>query len=34
MNRRYTARQIKDQVATGQLKPTAIYDYLYQNTGF
>jgi photosystem II stability/assembly factor-like uncharacterized protein len=34
MNRRYTAKGIKDMVATGQLKPTAIYDYLYQNTGF
>ncbi|MDB5253508.1 MAG: glycosyl hydrolase [Flaviaesturariibacter sp.] len=34
MNRRYTAKAIKDMVATGQLKPTAIYDYLYQNTGF
>jgi hypothetical protein len=34
MGRRYTAKQIKELVATGQIKPTAIYDYLYQNTGF
>lgn len=32
--RRYTAKGVKEQVATGQLRPTALYDYLYQNTGF
>lgn len=31
---RYTAMKIKDLVATGQLKSTALYDYLYMNTGF
>lgn len=31
---RYTAKQLKEQVATGQLKATALYDYLYINTGF
>jgi photosystem II stability/assembly factor-like uncharacterized protein len=32
--RRYTAKEVKNLVATGQLKPTAIYDVLYANTGF
>jgi photosystem II stability/assembly factor-like uncharacterized protein len=32
--RRYTAKQVKELVETGQIKPTAIYDYLYVNTGF
>ena len=31
---RYTAKQLKEQVGTGQLKATALYDYLYINTGF
>ncbi|MBB1283936.1 glycosyl hydrolase [Flavisolibacter sp. BT320] len=31
---RYSAKQLKEQVATGQLKATALYDYLYINTGF
>ncbi|MGV3527534.1 MAG: WD40/YVTN/BNR-like repeat-containing protein [Flavisolibacter sp.] len=31
---RYTAAQIKEMVATGQIKSTALYDYLYVNTGF
>ena len=31
---RYTAKQLKEQVATGQLKESALYDYLYVNTGF
>ncbi len=31
---RYSARQLKDFVGTGQLKATALYDYLYINTGF
>ncbi|RYZ53052.1 MAG: glycosyl hydrolase, partial [Chitinophagaceae bacterium] len=31
---RYTAKQLKEQVATGQLNATALYDYLYINTGF
>ena len=30
----YSAKQLKEQVATGQLKATALYDYLYINTGF
>jgi photosystem II stability/assembly factor-like uncharacterized protein len=34
MSRQYTAKQVKHLVATGQLKPTAIYDYLFTNTGF
>jgi len=34
MHRRYTARQVKEQVATGQLRSSALYDYLYVNTGF
>jgi photosystem II stability/assembly factor-like uncharacterized protein len=32
--RKYTAKQVKELVETGQIKPTAIYDYLYVNTGF
>ncbi len=31
---RYTAKQLKEMVATGQLQSTALYDYLYMNTGF
>jgi photosystem II stability/assembly factor-like uncharacterized protein len=31
---RYSAKQLKDMVATGQLKPNALYDYLFVNTGF
>jgi photosystem II stability/assembly factor-like uncharacterized protein len=31
---RYSAKELKEQVATGQLKATALYDYLYINTGF
>ena len=31
---KYTAKKIKEQVATGQLQSTALYDYLYMNTGF
>ncbi|HEX2608508.1 MAG TPA: hypothetical protein VHK91_14065 [Flavisolibacter sp.] len=34
MTPRYTAKQIKDMVASNQLKPTSLYDYLYVNTGF
>ena len=34
LNNRYTAQQIKDLVASNQLKPTSLYDYLYVNTGF
>jgi photosystem II stability/assembly factor-like uncharacterized protein len=34
MTPRYTAAIIKQMVSTGQLQPTALYDYLYQNTGF
>ncbi|HEU4633006.1 MAG TPA: hypothetical protein VFS22_03415, partial [Flavisolibacter sp.] len=31
---RYSAKQIKEMVASNQLKPTSLYDYLYVNTGF
>lgn len=31
---KYSAKQLKELVATGQLKSTALYDYLYINTGF
>ena len=31
---KYTAKELKNLVATGQLKSTALYDYLYINTGF
>ncbi|HZH63708.1 MAG TPA: hypothetical protein VEY10_02375 [Flavisolibacter sp.] len=31
---RYSASELKRQVSTGQLKPNALYDYLYVNTGF
>lgn len=34
LNKRYNAKGVKEMVATGQLKPTAIYDYLYINDGF
>lgn len=34
MSGRYKAKQIKDDVASGKLKPTAIYDFLDVNTGF
>ncbi|HZH99939.1 MAG TPA: hypothetical protein VEX63_02265, partial [Flavisolibacter sp.] len=34
LNTRYTAKQLKEQVNTGKLKPTSLYDYLYVNTGF
>ncbi|HEU4473107.1 MAG TPA: hypothetical protein VFR58_18575 [Flavisolibacter sp.] len=31
---RYSARQVKEMVASNKLKPTSLYDYLYVNTGF
>ena len=31
---RYKAQEIKNKVATGQLQPTAIYDFIYVNDGF
>lgn len=34
MSRQYKAKEVKRLVATGQLKPTAVYDYLNINTGF
>jgi photosystem II stability/assembly factor-like uncharacterized protein len=34
MTPKYSAMSLKEQVSTGQLKPTALYDYLFQNTGF
>ncbi|RYY38953.1 MAG: glycosyl hydrolase [Chitinophagaceae bacterium] len=32
--RRYTAKRVKEMVDSGQVQPTALYDYLYVNTGF
>ncbi|GAB4091301.1 beta propeller repeat protein [Flaviaesturariibacter terrae] len=32
--KRYTAREVKEQVATGKLGARALYDFLYVNTGF
>lgn len=34
LTRPYTAATIKNMVANNQVKPTSLYDYLYQNTGF
>lgn len=34
MPSRYKAKQIMEDVASGKLKPTAVYDYLDVNTGF
>jgi photosystem II stability/assembly factor-like uncharacterized protein len=34
LSSKYTAKQIKELVASGQLKSTVLYDYLYMNTGF
>lgn len=34
LSTRYNAAELKRQVSTGQLKPNALYDYLYVNTGF
>ncbi|MBI1343758.1 MAG: glycosyl hydrolase [Terrimonas sp.] len=34
MYQRYKARQVKEEVANGKIKPTAVYDYLNVNTGF
>jgi len=34
MTPRYSAALIKQMVATNQIKPTSLYDYLYVNTGF
>jgi photosystem II stability/assembly factor-like uncharacterized protein len=34
MSQRYTAKQLKDLVGTNQIQSTALYDYLYMNTGF
>ncbi|WP_066407855.1 WD40/YVTN/BNR-like repeat-containing protein [Flavisolibacter tropicus] len=31
---KYSAKQVKEMVATQKLKPTSLYDYLYVNTGF
>ena len=32
--RRYKAQDVKNMVVTGQLQPTAIYDFIYVNDGF
>ncbi|MGZ3896590.1 MAG: WD40/YVTN/BNR-like repeat-containing protein [Flavisolibacter sp.] len=34
MSPKYSSQQIKELVATGKIKPTSLYDYLYVNTGF
>ncbi len=34
LSKRYNAKDVKRLIETGQLKPTAIYDYLYTNDGF
>ncbi|GAA4324456.1 WD40/YVTN/BNR-like repeat-containing protein [Flaviaesturariibacter amylovorans] len=34
LHRRYTAKYIMESVANGTVKPTALYEYLYVNTGF
>ncbi len=34
MSRRYTAKQVKEMVATGKVSATAMYDFLNVNTGF
>lgn len=34
MSGRYKAKQIKEDVASGKLKPTAVFDFLDVNTGF
>jgi photosystem II stability/assembly factor-like uncharacterized protein len=31
---RYSAKLVKEMVATQKIKPTSLYDYLYVNTGF
>lgn len=34
MTPKYSARLVKEMVATKKIKPTSLYDYLYVNTGF
>lgn len=34
LGRRYSASEVKRLVATGQLQPTAVYDYIFVNDGF
>jgi photosystem II stability/assembly factor-like uncharacterized protein len=34
LSQKYTAKAVKELVATSKLKPTSLYDYLYVNTGF
>lgn len=34
MTPRYSAKTVKELIATGQLQSTALYDYLFMNTGF
>lgn len=34
LSQKYTAKAVKEMVATSMLKPTSLYDYLYVNTGF
>ena len=34
LHNRYSAKMLKELVASNTLKPTSLYDYLYVNTGF
>ena len=34
LSQKYSAKQVKEMVASNKLKPTSLYDYLYVNTGF
>lgn len=34
LSTKYSARTVKEMVASNQIKPTSLYDYLYVNTGF
>jgi photosystem II stability/assembly factor-like uncharacterized protein len=34
LSRRYTAKMVKEMVASGKLKPSVLYDYFNVNTGF
>jgi photosystem II stability/assembly factor-like uncharacterized protein len=34
MTPRYSAKSVKELVATGQIQSSALYDYLFMNTGF
>jgi photosystem II stability/assembly factor-like uncharacterized protein len=34
LSQKYSAKAVKELVASNKLKPTSLYDYLYVNTGF